>query len=538
MAKAKAPALTIRSKVDKPKDNEDAFDYLRKLERLRALKLARDDILAFAQLMMPSLDDPLDVNRSQYQAAAHHKLMAEGIHKQVKGHKPRWIVTMPPRHGKTQLVTKFYAAWRIGRYPDESNVVATYNSELAGDFGREVRAMVQSETFMSIFPEVKLRKGSAAADRLVTEQNGTTVFVGRGQALSGRGAHCLICDDLVKDASEADSPTVREKMWQWFTQVAMTRLMSSVGTSVMLTFTRWHEDDIIGRLTNPDNPCYDPDIARQWEITNCPFFAEDDDPLGRKVGELLWPERFDREFGETQQRLNPRAFQALYQQNPSAQEGNYFKKSWLHTFEDAPRKEELNIFAASDHAVATGETNDKTAMVIAGVDKHGQIYVLDCIWGRFDAAQQVEKMIELMKKWEPRIWWAEKQHMGQALGPFLRKRKLEEGVSCVIEEVHASKDKEARARSLQGMMADNRVFFPYRCWWRMAAEDEILKFPRSTYDDFVDALSWLGMKIQQLYAVREPKKLDAPAPRTLEWIKRESKHQRRMGDMKRIRGGW
>ena len=128
--------------------------------------------------------------------------------------------------------------------------------------------------------------------------------------------------------------------------------------------------------------------------------------------------------------------------------------------------------------------------------------------------------------------------MGQALGTFLRKRKLEEGVSCVIEEVHASKDKEARARSLQGMMADNRVFFPYRCWWRMAAEDEILKFPRSTYDDFVDALSWLGMKIQQLYAVREPKKLDAPAPRTLEWIKRESKHQRRMGDMKRIRGGW
>jgi len=350
--------------------------------------------------------------------------------------------------------------------------------------------------------------------------------------------NCLICDDLVKDASEADSPTVREKMWQWFTQVAMTRLMSSVGTSVMLTFTRWHEDDVIGRLTNPDNPCYDPDIARQWEVTNCPFFAEEKDSLGRKPGDILWPERFDREFGETQQRLNPRAFQALYQQNPSAQEGNYFKKSWLQTYDADPRKDELNIFAASDHAVATGETNDKTAMIIAGVDKHGQIYVLDCVWGRFDAAQQVEKMIDLMQKWEPRIWWAEKQHMGQALGPFLRKRKLEEGVTCVIEEVHASKDKESRARSLQGMMADNRVMLPYRCWWRMAAEDEILKFPRGTYDDFVDALSWLGMKIQQLYAVREPKKVDAPAPRTLEWIKKEAAHQRRMGDMRRIRGGW
>ena len=531
MARRKKPAVTVRSQIEAPAGDAgqaEVLDYLRLLERVKAYKAARDDILVFAQLMMPDLNHPLDVSKSQYQITKHVRVMAHAIHEQVKGHIPRLIVTMPPRHGKTQIVTKFQLAWLMGKFPHESNIMATYNSDLAGDFGREVRAIVQSDTYRAIFPEFELRAGSAASDRLVTKEGGTTIFAGRGGALSGRGAHRIIVDDLIKDAAEADSQLVRDKIWQWWAQVLTTRLMSSVGTSILLTFTRWHEDDPIGRLTDPQNPHYNAEEAAKWKIINCPFFAEENDSLGRKPGEILWPERFDREFGESQKRLDPRAFNALYQQRPSATDGTYFKKSWFHYYDDMPKKHDMRIFAASDHAVATGQRNDKTCMVIAGVDKLGDIYMLDTVWGRFDAQQQVDKMIEMMIKWEPQYWWAEKQHMGQALGPFLRKKKMEAGVSTVVEEVHASKDKETRARSLQGLMADGRVYWPRRGWWRLAAEDEILKFPQGTYDDFVDAASWLGMKVQQMYAAREIKVEKQEKRNSWAWFKKEMAFQEGM----------
>ena len=235
--------------------------------------------------------------------------------------------------------------------------------------------------------------------------------------------------------------------------------------------------------------------------------------------------------------MNPRGFEALYQQRPSPEEGTYFRKAWFQYYDDPPKNDDMRIYAASDHAVATGERNDKTAMVVAGVDKNGDIYILDCVWERIDAQQQVEKMIGLMRKWKPQYWWAEKQHMGQALGPFLRKRKMEEGVSTVIEEVHASKDKETRARSLQGLMADRRVWWPRRSWWRLAAEDEILKFPHGTFDDFVDAASWLGMKVQQMYAAHIIKPEKEVTRHTWGWFKEEVKHQEKMAKQE-IGSGW
>lgn len=539
MAKAKPKQVTIRTKIETPgetADQKEVLDYLRLLERVAAYKEAQSDLLRFAKLMMPHPDDPDDPNKSQYMVAKHHEVMAYALDKVDKGEYPRLIVTMPPRHGKSQLVSKIFLAWLMGRNPYESVAFATYNEDFAGDFGREVRNMIQSPAFGSIFPEFELRKGSASAGRLVSKEGGTAVFVGRGGSLTGRGFHKGVIDDPFKDSDEAESNTIRDKAWEWFTKVFMTRQMS-VGASVIITLTRWHEDDIVGRLTDPQNPHYDEQEARKWKIINFPFFALENDPLKRKPGEVLWPERFSEEFGEAQRRLNPRGFEALYQQRPSPEEGTYFRKAWFQYYDDPPKNDDMRIYAASDHAVATGERNDKTAMVVAGVDKNGDIYILDCVWERIDAQQQVEKMIGLMRKWKPQYWWAEKQHMGQALGPFLRKRKMEEGVNTVIEEVHASKDKETRARSLQGLMADRRVWWPRRSWWRLAAEDEILKFPHGTFDDFVDAASWLGMKVQQMYAAHIIKPEKEITRHTWGWFKEEVKHQEKMAKQE-IGSGW
>lgn len=532
--------VTVRTKLPEPPEGageEAILQYMRVSQRIEALKRGREDILEFARLMMPHPDDPDDITMSQYQVALHHEVMGHALHKVEKGELPRLIVCMPPRHGKTQLVSKLFLAWYMGRNPYNSTVLATYNKEFVGDFGREVRDYFDSEMFQAMFPEFSLRKGSKSAYRMVTKERGTSVFVGVGTALTGRGFHLGIIDDPFKDGEEAESQLIRDKRWDWFTKVFLTRQMT-VGSSIIITLTRWHEDDIVGRLTDKTNQHYDAEEAARWKIINFPFFAEENDPLKRQPGEVLWPERFSKEFGEQQQRINPRAFNALYQQRPTAQEGAYFKKDWLQYYKDQPKKEELQIYAASDHAVSTGERNDKTCMIVAGLDKAGQIYLLDCVWGRFDAQQQVDHMMELMVKWEPRMWWSEKQHMGGAIAPFLRKRKLEQGVSCVVEEVHATKDKESRARSIQGLMADRRVWMPFRSWWRLAAEDELLKFPHGTYDDFVDAVAWLGVKIQQMYAARVIKAPDAPDRNTWGWWKKELAFQERQKRLSDSGGGW
>jgi predicted phage terminase large subunit-like protein len=319
----------------------------------------------------------------------------------------------------------------------------------------------------------------------------------------------------------------------------MTRQMHGA-VPVIIVMTRWHEDDIVGRLTDPKNPHFEEQEAKHWKIINLAFFAEDNDPLKRKPGELLWPTRFSREFGEAQRRLNPRAFASLYQGRPSVADGIYFRKSWFRYWDQntCPPHDQLRIYAASDHAVATDEENDKTCMLIVGISADAQIYLLDCLWTRLDAQQQVEKMLDLMEKWQPQLWWAEAGQIGKAIGPFLRKRKLERGIAGVVEEVKPTKDKQARARSIQGMFADGRVWLPLRSWWRLDAEDELLKFPASANDDFVDAISWIGLKVQQMFAVHR-----APAPpaeRETSWgeFKRRVAEETRAAAFSEATGGW
>jgi hypothetical protein len=145
----------------------------------------------------------------------------------------------------------------------------------------------------------KLKAGAQASDRIKTAANGQLSFVGRGSSSTGRGGHLLIADDLIKDAEEADSPTMREKIWNWFVKVFLTRQMRA-GSCVVLVMTRWNEDDVVGRLTDPHNPAYNKDEASKWKVLNLPAIAELSDPMGRKPGEALWPERFPLPMLEAQ----------------------------------------------------------------------------------------------------------------------------------------------------------------------------------------------------------------------------------------------
>jgi len=365
------------------------------------------------------------------------------------------------------------------------------------------------------------------------------VFVGRGGSITGRGADFLIIDDPIKDAEEAGSPTIRQKLYEWFTQVAMTRLMTA-SASVIIVHTRWHEDDLIGRLTDPMSPYYNEEEASKWKVINLPAIAGDSDPLGRKKDEVLWPERFDREFLEAQKRLDPRGFSALYQQQPSPEDGDFFRREYVKTYNKNLRPKNLRIYAASDHAIGIDKTrNDYTVMIVVGVDENQDIYVLDVWWEMAPADRVVSAMLNLIRQWKPLVWWAEKGHITKSIGPFLRKRMVEEGVFCAIDEVTPVANKVQRAQSIQGRMAMGKVYFPTVAPWMVKATDELMKFPNARHDDFVDALSWVGMGLQRQHGPGLAKKISvAPKVGTLGWVKFDSAYREKRNKVKRASAGF
>tara|TARA_S200002703_G_scaffold21880_3_gene18497 strand:- start:5075 stop:6655 length:1581 start_codon:yes stop_codon:yes gene_type:complete len=486
----------------------------------------RSDFLKFVKFTMPDPEDPEDLGLSLFKDAKHHRSVAKVLEQVEKGHMPRLIVTFPPRHGKSELISRRFIPWLLGKDEYRNIIFSTYNEEFAGDFGADCRAIMESPSYKQVFPGFSFRKGGASKSRVQTSRGGLGAFVGRGGSITGRGGDFIILDDPIKDSLEANSPTLREQLWQWFTQVLMTRLMTH-SASIVIVQTRWHEDDLVGRLTDPMNPHFTEEEASKWKLINLPAIAEEDDALKRKPGELLWPERFDHEFMTAQKRLDPRGFSALYQQHPSPEDGDLFKREYIQYYDRSKLPDRLRIYASSDHAVGVDKTrNDFTCCIIIGIDDNDDIYVLDCWWERQPSDRVVKAMLELIKKHKPIIWWAEKGHISKAIGPFLKKRMLESRIHCAVHEVTPVANKVQRAQSIIGRMAMKKVFFPKVSGWSQKAVDELLKFPNGRYDDFVDALAWIGMGLGKLASPGEVRKQqDEPKVGTIPWIKWASKWQ-------------
>lgn len=509
------------------------------LRRLIAADEATTSILAYTRFTMPDYKDPGDVRRSRYMVGRHHRVIAGVLERIVEGRTKRVIINCGPRHGKTELASKRFIAWFSALYPDLSLIFGTYNDTYAEDNGRAVRDIIQSPEHRFIFPEHALKEGSASAKRLETTKGGVLAFVGRGGSITGRGGHGIVIDDPIKDRQEADSKLVRDQLWTWFTQVVSTRKMTQ-DSWIMVIQTRWHEDDLVGRLTDPTNPYYDPEEAKLWEVIDLPALALENDVLGRKPGEALWPERFPREFLLAQQRLDPRGFQALYQGRPSAEGGSFFRSQDIVTYKQDELPKNLRIYVASDHAVSTQQNRDKTAMIPVGVDEDDNIWVLpDVFWRQSPADVTVDAMLNLMRNRKPLFWWAERGQITKSIGPFLRKRMSEEGVYCSMVEIVPVADKQTRAQSIQGRMAMHKVRFPEFAPWWPDARDQLLKFPHGAHDDFVDALAYIGLGLaQQVSANTLAKAKDHGRPGSFRWffnnIKREQAAKRRLSNS----SGW
>lgn len=490
---------------------------------------ARDNLLRFAHIMKPHRAEPENPVLTRYQIAPHHRLLAGVLEDVEAGRKTRVIVTMPPRHGKSELTTRLLPAWFMGRNPHGQVIVGAYNDDKARDFGRDVLAVFKEPTFGHVFPSFALNPAAKAADHVRTLDGGEMLFAGIGGSATGYGANLLVIDDPIKNREEADSAANREKIWNWFLDVANTRLMP--GGAIVIVLTRWHEDDLVGRIMNP---AYVPeDLAAGWHIVNLPAIAEASDPLGRVPGEPLWPEWYGLERLEEVRRTNPRGFISLYQQRPAPEEGSYFRKSMIKTYAQDHLPKRLRYYGVSDHAATSDPQRDASCFIVFGVDEHDDVWIVDCWWGREEALTASARLLEMIKRWRPLQWFPANDNIFKTFRPFLDKRLREEEVWCVIDPIQEAKDIEARAQAIQGRMDQGRVRLPQGAYWLADATAELLSFPNAKHDDFVAAMALIGLALGRIIRASRPANTDRDPPPvgSVQWTiwaaKREEKARKK-----------
>lgn len=443
------------------------------LAQVRAAK-ARRSLLSFTEFTLP-----------QYEKASHHQRIASKLEAVERGEIDRLMIFMPPRHGKSELASKRFPAWCLGRNPKRQIIAASYNSDLANDFGRNVRNIVDEPEFREVFPNVSLATDSHAANRMNTNHGGAYVAAGVGTAVTGRGAHIALIDDPFKDREEADSERRRDLVWDWYRSTLFTRLMP--GGAIVLIQTRWHEDDLAGRLLEAE--------PEQWDVLELPALDSE--------GQALWPAWYDAAaLARIKNTIGAREWSALYQQRPQPDEGTFFQRAWFKEWEARP---ELRYYGSSDYAVTDGG-GDYTVHRVWGIDAAGCIYRVDGWRGQATSDVWIERKLDLIDKYKPLAWFGEGGVIQKAIEPALRRRMRERKVFCRLEWLPSVADKPTRARSFQAYAASGRVYLE-----RGADLSEYLAFPAGKHDDEVDTASLIGRAIDQAHpAVVLNRKPDVP----------------------------
>jgi predicted phage terminase large subunit-like protein len=404
---------------------------------------------------------------------------------------PRLLITAPPRHGKSELASRYFPAYVLGKYPDFRIVSASYAFHLACQMSRAVQRIMDSPEYLQLYPGTRLRTpgaglpGQDAAMRTqgqfeVVGRKGFYRAVGVQGSITGFGADCIIIDDPVKSHEEADSPVYRDRVWDWYTSTLYTRL--EPGGGIVLIQTRWHEDDLAGRLLEAVRA----GTGDRWEHLNFPAVAETDEGW-RKAGEALHPERYPLEdLARIREAAGPRDWAALYQQRPAPDEGAVFRKDWLRRWTSATLPPSFDrVIMSWDMTFKEGAGTDFAVGQVWG-RKGADCYLLDQTRSRMGFVETCAAFRALAARWpEAREKLVEDKANGPAVMDALRRQ-----VPGIIP-VSPDGSKTARAHAVTWLFEAGNVWLPAASErpWAGEFETEILTFPAAAHDDQVDAMT-------------------------------------------------
>lgn len=441
---------------------------------------ARRSLLAFTTYTKPD-----------YEVNWHHEVLCDHLNRLVAGEIKRLMVFMPQRQGKSELVSRRLPAYVFGRTPKASVMGCSYGADLSSRMNRDVQRIIDSPEYARVFPETRLYGKNVRATSEGTYLRNSDIFeivdylgvyrsAGVGGGITGMGFDLGIIDDPIKDPKDAESEVVREALWEWYTGAFWTR--QAPGARILLTMTRWHEDDLAGRLLEMAKS--DPK-ADQWTVLKLPGICEDPTPEyeRRKVGQALWPARADVPYYDAMRANSARQFEAMCQQNPTAREGAMFKVGNLEIVDAAPAQ--ANRVRYWDKA-ATDGGGDWTAGVRMA-EAGGVYYVEDVRRGQW-ATDERDRLIRQTAELDGReVRIGGEQEPGasgkDAARAFIR---LLTGFSVRCDP--ASGSKELRADPLSSQVNAGNVKL-VRGGWNKTFVEEVRQFPHGKRDDQVDAAS-------------------------------------------------
>lgn len=428
---------------------------------------ARDSLTSFCRRMYPG-----------YASSAHIERLIDALEWATSTPGARLIVTMPPRHSKSVHVSEMLPAWFLGRNPDKRLIGASHSASLAYTFSRRVRNQFNHPRWP--FGEVKVADDKGAVQAWDIEgHRGGYVAVGVGGSPTGHGGDGIVIDDPIRNAAEAESSTNRDSQWEWYQGTIRTRL--EPGGFIIITVTRWHEDDLTGRLLAASAAG-----GEQWRHLHMP--AIDD------AGNALWPERWPVEaLEQIRTAVGSRVFESQYQGRPSPETGNTFNRDWWHYWEQQPDPGSFDqIIQSWDMTFRETKTGSFVVGQVWGA-VNADRYLLDQVRFRGDFPSAVSAVRDLSRRWPDA---KEKIVENKANGPAIV-ATLKHEIPGLIE-VQPEGGKEARANAVAWQIESGNVYLPdpNRYPWVAGLIDECAVFPNGAHDDQVDALSQALLRLQ------------------------------------------
>lgn len=438
----------------------------------------------------------------------HHRVLIDHLQALAEGRIRKLMVFMPPGAAKSTYASKLFPAWYLGHVDGGNIIGGSHNMKLALKFSRDVRRYAQDNAHVLGYG---LRESSA--ERWSTTAEREYLPAGVDTGIAGFRAKLGLVDDPIRSREQADSKSARDKIWDWYQDDFENRLIP--GAQQCVVNTRWHEDDLSGRLIQRDG-LVSAENPKGWDILSIPAIAGMNDPLGRVPGQFLWDDDPEYDYGSFLRGrhavLETRSWSALFQQEPTPDTGDFFRAEWLIPVDSAPKNAReaagaFRFYGGSDYAV-TSEGGDYTVHAVVGLDADDNPWLVD-IW-RQQASSDVwvDAWCDLVKKWRPLAWAEELGQIKSGVGPFLTRAAKERKAYCVREQFPTRGDKATRAQSFRAMIASRGLRVPAGSSWRGTLESEMLRFPAGVHDDQVDALGLIGQLLDKALAAAPARKPD------------------------------